>query len=423
MPGGDYATAGADSTASDPRGMWGSPKRGNQNATLTSEQQEAIRRLTALGYVGGSTTPVTDATMTVLDETKAYQAASLYTSGHGPEASLIDMEGNELHSWRFSYRDGWPDPAQPPEQEHFRRVHLYENGDLLLIYSFGIKGVLKLDKDSNLLWVKPDVVPHHDLDVASDGDIYVLTREAHIVPRVHESAPILEDFITILDGDGREKRRVSMLRSFENSAFHDLWLERKTSCAGRFETEGGCQDLFHTNSVWVLDGRLADVIPAFKKGNILTSFRHLDMIAVVDPVEERVVWVHRGSFKAQHDPKVLANGNLLLFDNRGRRRRSSVTEVDPLTGEIVWEFWEQTRRPFFSGTMGAAHRMPNGNTLIIESVNGRVFEVTPEHETVWEFHNPHRTGERNELIAVVFDMVRLPPSFPLNWVRNSSDAP
>ena len=149
MPGGDYATAGADSTASDPRGMWGSPKRGNQNATLTSEQQEAIRRLTALGYVGGSTTPVTDATMTVLDETKAYQAASLYTSGHGPEASLIDMEGNELHSWRFSYRDGWPDPAQPPEQEHFRRVHLYENGDLLLIYSFGIKGVLKLDKDYN----------------------------------------------------------------------------------------------------------------------------------------------------------------------------------------------------------------------------------------------------------------------------------
>ena len=239
----------------------------------------------------------------------------------------------------------------------------------------------------------------------------------------HESAPILEDFITVLDGDGREKQRVSVLRSFENSAFHDLWLERKGSCEGRFETGGGCQDLFHTNSVRVLDGRLADVIPAFKEGNILTSFRHLDMIAVIDPLEERVVWVHRGSFKAQHDPKVLANGNLLLFDNRGRERRSSVTEFDPLTGEIVWEFWEQTRRPFFSGTMGAAHRMPNGNTLIIESVNGRVFEVTPEHETVWEFHNPHRAGERNELIAVVFDMVRLPPSFPLNWVRNSTYAP
>ena len=74
----------------------------------------------------------------------------------------------------------------------------------------------------------------------------------------------------------------------------------------------------------------------------------------------------------------------------------------------VWEQTEQTAPPFFSGTMGAAHRMPNGNTLIIESDNGRVFEVTAEHETVWEFHNPHRAGERNELIAVVFDMFRLP---------------
>ena len=184
LPVSDRIAVDTDVTASEPRGMWGSPRRRNQNVSLTPEQEEAIERLSALGYVGGSTTPVTDAVITVLHETKAYQSVSLYTSGHGPEASLIDMEGNELHSWRFSYRDGWPDPAQPPEQEHFRRVHLYENGDLLLIYSFGIKGVLKLDKDSNLLWVKPDVVPHHDLDVASNGDIYVLTREAHIVPRV-----------------------------------------------------------------------------------------------------------------------------------------------------------------------------------------------------------------------------------------------
>ena len=34
-------------------------------------------------------------------------------------------------------------------------------------------------------------------------------------------------------------------------------------------------------------------------------------------------------------------------------------------------------------------RLPNGNTLITEGSDGRVFEVTPEHEIVWEFISPY----------------------------------
>ena len=33
-------------------------------------------------------------------------------------------------------------------------------------------------------------------------------------------------------------------------------------------------------------------------------------------------------------------------------------------------------------------RLPGGNTLICEGVRGRIFQVTPEGETVWEFINP-----------------------------------
>jgi len=52
-------------------------------------------------------------------------------------------------------------------------------------------------------------------------------------------------------------------------------------------------------------------------------------------------------------------------------------------------------------------RLPNGNTLITESTQGRIFEVTPENEIVWEYYNPHRTGEENELIATVMGARRL----------------
>ncbi|XXT53909.1 hypothetical protein WMF23_20300 [Sorangium sp. So ce542] len=38
---------------------------------------------------------------------------------------------------------------------------------------------------------------------------------------------------------------------------------------------------------------------------------------------------------------------------------------------------------------GTAQRLPNGNTLITEGSDGRVFEVTPGHEIVWEYISPY----------------------------------
>jgi hypothetical protein len=58
-----------------------------------------------------------------------------------------------------------------------------------------------------------------------------------------------------------------------------------------------------------------------------------------------------------------------------------------------------------------ARRLPNGNTLIVESQAGRAIEVTPDQEIVWEFVHPHRAGPQDELIAQLFDVVRLPPDF------------
>ena len=125
----------------------------------------------------------------------------------------------------------------------------------------------------------------------------------------------------------------------------------------------------------------------------------------------------RGSFEGQHDPKVIPNGNLLLFDNRGRGNASSVLELDPLTGETVWEYHGTPEAPFFSLTCGTAERLPNGNTLVTESDSGRAFEVTRAGEIVWEFWNPQRAGENGEYIATLFEVVRLPPEFPLDWLE------
>jgi hypothetical protein len=89
-----------------------------------------------------------------------------------------------------------------------------------------------------------------------------------------------------------------------------------------------------------------------------------------------------------HHATPLENGNIQVFDNGAERPkgdRSRVLEVDPKTGEIVWEFVAKTSQSFYTNRQGAAQRLPNGNVLIKSSGSGHIFEVTPKKEVVWDY--------------------------------------
>lgn len=104
--------------------------------------------------------------------------------------------------------------------------------------------------------------------------------------------------------------------------------------------------------------------------------------------------------------------------SRGRAGRSRVLEFDlRAPQDPVWHYEGTAERPFYSHTCGNAQRLPGGNTLIVESDNGRAFEVTAEGEIVWEFVNPHRAGEDGEFIASLMDLRRLPDDLPLAWLE------
>lgn len=88
-------------------------------------------------------------------------------------------------------------------------------------------------------------------------------------------------------------------------------------------------------------------------------------------------------------------GNILVFNNGGNY--SIVTEFNPVSLDVVWEYSglelgycesHSLAHYFFSPAISSAQRLPNGNTLITEGDGGRIFEVTPDRETVWEFINP-----------------------------------
>lgn len=54
----------------------------------------------------------------------------------------------------------------------------------------------------------------------------------------------------------------------------------------------------------------------------------------------------------------------------------------------VWSYMAPDKYSLYSSVMSGAYRMKNGNTLVLTSFNGRMIEVTPEKEIVWEYWNP-----------------------------------
>lgn len=288
-------------------------------------------QLQALGYLSGVEPLADERGILVHDSERAAPGFNLVTSGHGEEALLLDMEGRTVHRWAYPSDGLWTNEAREfstkadeAASRKWRKSHVYPNGDLLVMHSG--RGILKLDRDSNLLWIR-EGPHHHDVTVGPDGKIYTLTRVDRVVPEINEKIDVGDDLISVLDEDGTPLRQLSILEALEASEFAHLWhgsgtFDRAASWDGT--EHKGQRELFHTNAIQVLDGNLAERLPEFGRGNLLVSLPRIDVVAVVDLDSERVVWAKNLGFKAQHDPTITDSGTLLLFDNKGQDGRSRV---------------------------------------------------------------------------------------------------
>lgn len=392
--------------------------------------------INALGYLGATVEATPASGITVYAADRAYDGQNLFISGHAPQAFLLDMNGEVLHEWKKEAKEVWPDlpigdtgglvirdalawvgdqdravldklPAglldrQSRGYTFWRRAYLYPNGDLAVSHTN--LGVVKFDQNSEVIWAAR-FMSHHDIDVAPDGRIYALGKRFKEDPRLRAEGVTVDDTIVVLAPDGTMEREFSIAEAFLKSPYAPtIWIR-----PGEF-------DLLHTNTIEVLDGRLANKIPAFKKGNVLISCLQLDTIAVVDMQTEAVVWALGGMFDNMHQPTVLENGNMLVFDNHGNFGKSRVFEFDPLTQHVEWMYAPIPNTLFDSTELGSAQRLPNGNTLITESTRGRAFELTAEKEIVWEHRNPYRGGENDELVAATLEIVRYPEAYTSSWL-------
>ncbi len=395
-----------------PPGCWWPARDLSDESSLTAEQQDQLGRIHSLGYLSGYEEAPYLHDVTINSE-GASPGYNIIISGHGPGVMMIDMEGNLLHEWYtpdVSLYGIWPNAQDKTVTIDFwRRAHLEEDGDLIVMVECG--GVVKLDRDSNLLWASEFNGAHHDISVSSiTGNIYVIGRNIHIDPEFSSTELLIEDYICVLDSMGREIETISLLDALESSPFAPIL--RRMPPFG---------DVMHTNTIELIEeGDLPeDYQGPLRENSLILSMRAIDLVCILDLDDNSIYWAESDLWSMQHQPTLLENGNILVFDNQGHGAVSTVLEFSPETREVVWLYRGSDEAVFYTAGAGSCQRLENGNTLITESMPGRAFEVTPEGEIVWEFYNPNRAGLNNELIATLFEMVRIPEDFPMDWLEET----
>jgi hypothetical protein len=408
--------------------MGGCGRGEREDSAETSPGTPDVDRLRALPYVGGTPVEAGDSSGVILyDEKRTCPGVRLYTMPMLARAELIDERGLVLRHW------------QGPDGDSWQRAELLDDGRLLVIGAEGqgwtvggsngragdadraaahrpsgpipdsTRYVMCRDARDRLLW-KRRLPAHHDIERLDDGRLLAITSRDREIPLDGRISLVRDDQLTLLDANGEvlETRSIldAVLRTPDRFPLQPVPPpdSKRTSRI----------DLFHANSIERM--HLASLFardPLYGPDHILVCFRHQDRIAIIDWNRDAVVWAWgQGRISGPHDAQVLENGHILLFDNGLAAGRSRAVEIDPLTGEVAWEYRGRPSEPFFTIGRGSAQRLPNGNTLLAESDRGRAVEVTADGEIVWEFLCPHRSreGERAALARIVWhDRDRVKP--------------
>ena len=330
----------------------------------------------------------------VLDRARSEPGYNLTTHRSLCSAELLSATGRALIQWTLPHCRQWSN------------ILLLENGDVAVIgmdeepglKPYELRYVARLGWSGELRW-KRRLPAHHDLSETPGEGLLVLTAGYRDAPEIAGSERLYDNRLTLLGRGGEVLEEVSAYDLFRAGPFPFTFQPVAAK-----ETQDGdvAVDLFHLNSVqWNPYPELADRYPLFGPDNVLVCSRHQDTVAILDWRTKELVWAWgQGVLSGPHDASWLANGHLLVFDNGLERGWSRVVEVDPATGEIVWQYRDEQPEGFFTLSRGSAQRLANGDTLIAESDRGRAFEVTPDGEIVWEYFSPH-VNEQDERATIV----------------------
>ena len=317
-----------------------------------------------------------------LDRTRAWEGHTLFTpiAGEGT-VYLVDLDGEVVHTWTLPHPPG-RHARLLPAGDLFYNGKLPEAEPLFPIWGVYHGGVvLQARPDGGVVRELHHPFQHHDAIPLRNGNLALLTVE-RLTPeqarRVRGGHPGSEAPDGVVWGD------VVVETTWAGEV---VW---RWAAVDHLPFDEAPLDPHYAREHWPM----ANTVSETADGDLIVGFRSASLVVRIDRATDGITWrLGSPAVSQQHYPHELDNGNVLVFDNGSFRDGvshpySRAVEFDPVTGAQVWAYTDDPPQNFYSPYMGSAVRLPNGNTLVTEGSFGRIFEVTPGGEVVWEYVVP-----------------------------------
>lgn len=260
--------------------------------------------------------------------------------------------------------------------------------DSTLLFSAQLTSLLaKIDKNSELMWIKNDKIYHHTLELDSNGNIYTCTRpfqskKYNFLPDNYDNYKdnILDDHITLINkANGEELYDKSLIDILVDNGFKDLLLAK-----GQINSDpvhlNDIQPALHSTDFWL-------------EGDLLISCRNLSAVFLYRPSTNKILWLKSGPWYNQHDVDFLGDDKVLVFGNDVIREESIIdrrlttsnlffSSERPHNNAYIYHLTNDSISTPYTNlfkteeirtyTSGRCDILPNGDIFIEETNNGRI---------------------------------------------------
>lgn len=390
--------------------------------------------------------PVDNTVGVLTSKRNVFDGYTLFTPSKSKKTYLINNCGQVINEWSSNFISG--KSVYLLEDGSLLRAGEIKNPNIRI---GGIGGVIELfDWDNNLIWsyeyTSDQFSHHHDAIPLKNGNILLLiaTRKTET-----ESLDAGRDPSTLAEGELYNEQIIEIERVGNNDInivwewnvwdhlIQDFDMTKDNfgvvsenpqlmdiNFVGRSANKA---DWLHANSIQYNE-QLDEIIISFQGTSEIFIIDHSTTTAEAashtggnkgkggdilyrwgNPIAYKLGTENDRTLYGQHFPhwipETYTDGGKILVFNNGLDRVgdfSTVNIIDPPkngSNEYIfnpgsffeptvaeWEYKDEGN--FFSEIISGAQRLSNGNTLICEGTKGRIFEINPDKEVIWEYINP-----------------------------------
>jgi hypothetical protein len=185
------------------------------------------------------------------------------------------------------------------------------------------------------------------------------------------------------------------------------------------------------DEIWILDHSITREEARGPKGDLLYRWGNPFAYGMGEFEDRQLLGQHNVHWIPEGH---LGAGNLVVFNNGNSEREWSTIvewwaprdesgrypreEGQPWgPADPEWTYEAAEPESFYSPFISGVQRLPNGNTMVCSGAPGRVFEVSPDGEVVWDWRSPFVAPEGAErdlekFPTAIFRAMRYGPDHP-----------